>query len=662
MPTSRLGLVLALLALCAGAVAQPASAPDPAAQPKPASAATRAANAAVLAALPFANQQDFEDARRGFVAAPDSLRIPGGRTGVAWDLDSYRAFIQPGAPAPDTVNPSLWRNAQLNMLHGLFKVADRIWQVRGYDISNITFIAGDTGWIVFDPLTGGENARAALELVTRNLGRRPVVAVVYSRSHGDHYGGAPGVISRADAGSGKVAVIAPEGFLEHALSENVIAGNAMSRRAMYMYGMLLPRGPRGSVGSGLGVTTSGGQLGLIAPNRLIARTGEELVIDGVRMVFQLTPGTEAPAEMNTYFPQFRALWMAENATHTMHNVLTLRGAQVRDALRWSHYLDEAISLWGAVSDVVFQSHHWPVWDQPRVVQHLERQRDLYKYIHDQSVNLMNKGLTGPEIAESITLPPELANHWANRGYYGTLKHNSRAVYQRYMGWYDGNPSSLDDLPPRDAARKYVAYMGGGAAILPRARADFDRGEYRWVATALRHLVFAEPLNREARLLLADAYEQLGYQAEAGTWRNVYLQGAFELRNGLPRGPSLSSASPDTVRAMPPEAVFDYLAVRLNGSRAAGERIAINFDFSDSGQAIGVTIANGVLRHGARLASADATVTLTRPALAALQLRELSPQEAAQRGELRVDGDRSALARLLALMDDFPFWFPIAAPD
>ena len=650
----------AMLAAAVAATPGPAAAqPDPAAMPKPATAATRAANAAVLATLPFADRRDFDNARRGFIAAPASMRIAGGRTGTAWDLDSYRAFITPDAPAPDTVNPSLWRNAQLNMIHGLFQVSERIYQVRGFDLSNISFIAGDTGWIVIDPLTGAQNAKAALDLVTQHLGKRPIVAVIYSHSHGDHYGGAPGIIDRADALSGKVPVIAPEGFTEHAISENVIAGNAMSRRAMYMYGMLLPRGPRGSVGSGLGVTTSGGTLGLILPNRLIRKTGEELVIDGVRMVFQMTPGTEAPAEMNTWFPQLRALWMAENTTNTMHNILTLRGAQVRDALNWAKYIDESIRLYGTEAEVKFQSHHWPVWGRDNIFEYLSKQRDLYKYIHDQSVNMMNRGMTGTEIADAIALPPELANYWPNRGYYGTLRHNSRAVYQRYMGWYDGNPATLDELPPREAARRYVDYMGGSQAVLARARADFDRGDYRWVAMALRHVVFADPGNRAAQLLLADTLEQLGYQAEAGTWRSAYLQGAFELRNGVPGGPALSSASPDTVRAMPPELLFDYLAVRLNGPRAAGQRITINFDFSDLGTSHGLRVENGVLNHGLRLSGADATVTLSKATLDAIQLREMTPQEAAQRGELRVEGDRGALARLLGLLDEFPFWFPIA---
>ena len=469
---------------------------------KPASEATKAAQQAVLEALPFHDRQDFEDAQRGFIAKPETLTIKDANGKVVWDLESYKQFIGLDKPAPDSVNPSLWRNAQLNVQYGLFQVTDGIYQVRGYDLSNITFIQGKSGWIVFDPLLSSETAKAALDLVDQHLGKKPVVAVVYSHSHIDHFGGVRGIVDEADVQAGKVRIIAPEGFSEHAVSENVIAGNAMARRAIYMFGALLPRNAQSSVGSGLGLTASNGTFTLIHPTEVIRKTGQELTVDGVRMQFQLTPGTEAPVEMNTYFPDHKAMWMAENTTAVMHNILTLRGAQVRDALQWSKYIGETLALYGDKTEVRFQSHHWPQWGQAQIDDYLKKQRALYKYIHDQSVRLMNLGYTGEEIAEAIKLPPELEAFWQGRGYYGSLKHNAKAVYQRYMGWYDGNPANLDSLPPEAAARKYVAYMGGADAILARARADHARGEYRWVAEALKHVVFADPDNKPARACVA----------------------------------------------------------------------------------------------------------------------------------------------------------------
>lgn len=634
----------------------------PAAAQQSATEATRAANAAVLGSLPFADQQDFADARRGLIESPTPLTIPrDDGKGVAWTLEPHRAFITPDAPAPDTVNPSLWRNARLNMFAGLFEVTDGIYQVRGYDLSNITFIRGKTGWIVFDPLISAEPARAAYDLLSKHKGRHPVVAVVYSHSHVDHYGGVRGIVDEADVKAGRVQIIAPEGFLEHAISENVIAGNAMSRRAVYMFGTLLKPGPQGAVSAGLGVRSSSGAIGLIPPTREIRSTGEELVIDGVRMVFQLTPGTEAPAEMNTWFPDRRAMWMAENTTATMHNILTLRGALVRDAKVWAQYIDETIRLYGDQTDVVFQSHHWPRWGNARTRDYLEKQRDLYKFMHDQTVRLMNAGHTGPEIAEMLRLPPELEGFWAGRGHYGTLKHNSRAIYQRYMGWYDGNPANLNSLPPEPAARKYVEYMGGAEAILARARADHAKGEYRWVAEALKHVVFADPDNKSARALMADALEQMAYQAESGPWRSVYLQGASELRFGIPDLPPLATAPPDVVRALPPEMLFDVLSVRLNGERAAGKRLGLNLVFTDLGKSWGLGVQNAVLNHGPALARPDATVTLTKAILDDIQLGKTSfPAEVAA-GRVKVEGRPTAFAELFALLDTPPFWFPIVTP-
>ena len=636
---------------------------SPATQPKPATEATKAANRALASQLNFNDRQDFEDAARGLIARPDALTIRDAKGSVVWDMEQYKTYIGADKPAPDTVNASLWRNAQLNMNYGLFQVADRIFQVRGYDLSNITFIQGDTGWIVFDPLISAETAKAAFDLVTQHLGRRPVVAVVYSHSHVDHYGGVRGVVDEADVRSGKVPILAPQHFSEHAISENVIAGNAMSRRAIYMYGAMLARGPQGGVNAGLGQTTSTGTTGLIVPTRDIKSTGEEVAIDGVRMVFQMTPGTEAPAEMNTYFPQFRAMWMAENTTNTLHNVLTLRGALVRDPLKWASFLNETIDLYGPSTDVKFQAHHWPMWGNARVIDYWKKQRDLYKYQHDQALNLLNKGYTGIELSNMIKLPDELGKQWYNRNYYGTVRHNTRAIYQRYMGFYDANPTTLDQLPPADAANKYVEYMGGAPAILQKARIDFDNGEYRWVAEALKHVVFADPNNKEGKELLADAYEQMGYQAESGPWRSIYLQGAYELRNGVPQGGGVNTASPDTIRAMPPEMTFDYFAVRLNGEKAAGKKLVLDIDFTDLGQPYTLTIENGVLNHVRRAApNADAKVSLTKATLDRIQLGEITPEQAITSGEMKVEGRREAFADFLAMLDKFPFWFNIVTPN
>lgn len=628
---------------------------------KPATAATRAANAAVLNELPFNDRSDFEDAQRGLIAKPDTLTIRNAKGDVVWDLEAYKQYIGIDKPAPDTVNPSLWRNAQLNMQHGLFKVSDRIYQVRGFDLSNVTFVQGNSGWIVLDPLISEETAKAAHEFVTKHLGARPIVAVVYSHSHIDHYGGVRGVVNEADVKSGKVKIFAPQGFTEHAVSENVIAGNAMARRAVYMYGALLPRNARGGVNGGLGQTVSTGAAGLIVPTDIISKTGTEVTVDGVRMVFQMTPGTEAPAEMNTFFPQFKGMWMAENTTNTMHNILTLRGAQVRDALKWSSYLNETIDTYGKDVEFKFQAHHWPMWGNAKIIDYWKKQRDLYKYTHDQSVNLMNKGYTGEEISEMIKLPPELDKFWPNRGYYGTLRHNSRAVYQRYMGWYDGNPSDLNNLPPEMAAKKYVEYMGGEAAVLRRARADFDKGDYRWTAEALKHVVFANPDSKAGKDLLADSLEQLGYQAESGPWRSVYLMGAYELRNGVPKAGGTDVASPDTIKAMPPEMLFDYMSVRLNGPKAAGKKIALNLNFTDLQQQYGLAVENAVLNYGKPLPQADANITMSKATLDAIQLRQTTLENAIAKGDMKVEGRREALGEFLGLLDNFPFWFNIVTP-
>ena len=629
---------------------------------KQATPATQAANQKVQDSLPFSDRSDFENAQRGFIATPETLTIRDAKGNVVWDLEAYKAFIGLDKPAPDTVNPSLWRNAQLGMLNGLFKVTDGIYQVRGYDLSNITFVKTKSGWIVFDPLISPETAKAAYDLVSEQLGKRPIHAVVYSHSHVDHYGGVRGIVDEADVKSGKVKIIAPEGFSEHAVSENVIAGNAMGRRAVFMYGAVLPRNARGGVNGGLGMTTSSGSASLILPTLDITKTGQEVEIDGVKMVFQMTPGTEAPAEMNTWFPQFKALWMAENTTNTMHNVLTLRGAQVRDPLKWATYIDETIDLYGDEVEVKFQSHHWPQWGRDGIITYFGKQRDIYKYTHDQSVRLMNMGYNGEEISEMIKLPASLENEWSTRGYYGTLRHNSRAVYQRYMGWYNGNPSDLNNLPPEMVAPRYVKAMGGEAEAIRIGRESFEQSDYRWVAEMMKHVVFANPDNQEAKNLLADALEQLGYQAESGPWRSVYLEGAFELRNGVPQAGAPATATPDTIRAMSPDMLFDYFAVRLNPEKVEGKKYAINVVFIDIDETHGLRVENSVLNHGRKaVAGADATITLKKSVLDDIQLGTTTLDKAIANGNVKIDGDVAVVKDFMNSMDTFNFWFNVVTP-
>ncbi|MBY7904775.1 MBL fold metallo-hydrolase [Vibrio fluvialis] len=633
-----------------------------AADPKPATQATIDANNAVKQSLPFSDKKDFENAQKGLIAKQDVVTIKNDKGDVVWDLEQYKQYITLNNPAPDSVNPSLWRNAQLNMINGLFEVTDGIYQVRGYDLSNITFIKGNTGWIVFDPLISQETAKAALDFVNEKLGKRPVVAVVYSHSHIDHFGGVRGIVDEKDVKAGKVKIIASHGFTEHAVSENVIAGNAMGRRAIFMYGALLPRNKFGGVNGGLGQTTSTGIATLIEPTDIIEKTGDEMTVDGVKMVFQYTPGTEAPTEMNTWFPDKKALWMAENSTNTMHNILTLRGAQVRDALKWSGYLQETIEMWGGDVKVKFQSHHWPMWGNADIVEYFKKQRDIYKYTHDQTVRLMNQGYTGEEISEIIKLPKTLENNWSTRGYYGTLRHNSRAVYQRYMGWYDGNPSDLNNLPPTNAAVKYVEYMGGESAAIQKAQADFDKGNYRWVAEVLKHVVFANPQSKKGKELLADAYEQLGYQSESGPWRSVYLQGAYELRNGTPSAGGVQTASPDIIKNMPPEMLFDYLAVRILPEKAEGKKFAINLNFTDLDEKYTLYLEDSVLIHTKKQSDKpNVTLTLTKSVLDDVQLGNVTLEKAIANGDIQLKGDKEVFKDFVGMLDRFNFWFNIVTP-
>ena len=531
----------------------------------------------------------------------------------------------------------------------------------------MTIIEGKSGLIVVDPLVSMETASAAMALYRKNVGQRPVKAVIYSHSHVDHYGGVKGVVTEADVATGKVKVYAPHGFLEHAVSENVYAGTAMSRRAQYMYGALLPKSPSGQVGAGLGKTTSRGTVGLIAPTDLIGQSGqptEQLNIDGLQIEFQLTPGTEAPAEMNMYIPAYRALGAAENATHTLHNILTIRGAQVRDPSVWSNYLDDAVVRYGSKTDVLFAQHHWPTWGTAKVSAMLADQRDMYRYINDQTLRLINLGYTPLEIADELkTLPPALAKKWYNRDYYGSISHNVRAVYQRYMGFYDGNPANLNPLPPVEAATKYVKFMGGEDRVIAQARQSYEQGDYRWVAEVMKHVVFANPQSAAGKALLAQALEQMGYQTENGTWRNVMLMGASELRKGVPKG-AAGTATPDTIKAMPLEMYFDYLGIRLNGPKAAQSGdFKLNWVFSNPAETHVVTVRAGALTHRKGEAAPDATATLalTRATLDAITLGQTTFDKAMSDGSIRISGDRSAVTKLFADLDDFPIFFNIVTP-
>jgi alkyl sulfatase BDS1-like metallo-beta-lactamase superfamily hydrolase len=618
---------------------------------------TAAANRAVAMTLPLHDTRDFDDARRGFLATLDDTLVRATDGRVVWDLGAWGDL---SGDAPDTVHPSLWRQAQLNLVHGLFEVVPGVYQVRGLDLSNMTLVEGERGVVVIDPLISNETAAAALALYRSVRGDRPVTALVYTHSHVDHFGGARGVLP--DGQPGDIPIVAPEHFTEHAVSENVYAGTAMSRRATYMYGALLPKGPEGQVSAGLGLTTSVGTLSLVPPTVDVTRTGEELVLDGVRIVFQLTPGTEAPAEMNFHFPDLRLLCMAENATHNLHNVVTLRGAQVRDARSWSRFLDESLELFGAGTDVAFASHHWPTWGADEVVGWLSRQRDLYGYLHDQTLRLLNKGFTSAEIAEQVQLPPALDEAWDCRGYYGSVSHNVKAVYQRYMGWFDGNPAHLWPHPPEAAARRYVEYMGGADAVLERARRSFDEGDLRWVVEVVNHVLFADPANTEARELQALAFEQLGYGAENATWRNFYLMGARELRTGTTEI-AAGTNNVDLVTQLTVPQVFDAMAVRLDGPRAFGVELAINWTVTDTGEHHLLRVHNAVLTHLAGRHDDAAGLTVTLPRLALLQamvgLATLDDLVAA--GTASVEGDVGVLDRLRSLLDTTDPTFPIVTP-
>jgi len=631
-------------------------------QPQDATATTRQANNALYKKLPFADKTDFENAHKGFIAPLPQNMIKGEQGNVIWNPAKYD-FVKEGEKAPDTVNPSLWRQSQLINIGGLFKVTDGVYQIRNLDLSNMTIIEGEKGITVIDPLLSAEPAKEALDLYYANRGKKPVVAVVITHSHVDHYGGLRGVVDEADVKSGKVKIYAPEGFMKEAVSENIMAGNAMSRRASYMYGNLLKPDAKGQVGAGLGTTTSAGTVTLIPPTNYITHTGQQEVIDGLTYDFMMAPGSEAPSEMLWYVKEKKMIEAAEDVTHTLHNTYSLRGAKIRDPLAWSKYINAAIERWGADAEVIIAQHHWPTWGNENIVKLMKGQRDMYRYINDQTLRMANKGLTRDEIAAEFTLPESLEKQWASRGYYGSVSHDVKATYVFYLGWFDGNPATLDELPPEQAAKKFVEYMGGADAIMQKAKADYQQGNYRWVAQVTSKIVFADPQNAAARNLEADALEQLGYQAEAGTWRNFYLTGAQELRNGVKKLPTPNTASPDTVRAMTPEMFFDYLGVHINGVRAGNAKAVFKIDLGKDGGKYKLELENGVLNHtaNAQAKDADATITLDRTTLNDIILKKETLKQAMDKGDVKVSGDRAKLEEMLSYMDTFDFWFNIVTP-
>lgn len=657
MQTSVVVLLAALSLVTTQAMAKAPETPDAA---KAASLDTATANQAVLKQLPFAQRSEYDAARRGLVAAFEGEVLNAQGT-VVWNTHQYDFLKQD--QAPDSVNPSLWRMAQLNATAGLYQVAEGLYQVRGLDLANMTIIEGKDGLVIIDPLFATETAKAALTLYYQHRPRKPVVAVIYSHSHLDHFGGVRGVVDEADVKAGKVRIYAPDGFMEHAISENVLAGTAMLRRGTYQGGSTLPRGERGQLDAGLGKGVPvGGTISLIAPTDLITKPLETHDIAGVQVEFQLTPGTEAPSEMNLYLPQFKALGMAENAVMMMHNILTPRGAEVRDAKAWSRFLDDSLVRYGDKSEVMFVQHSWPTWGASAISTLLADQRDMYAFINDRTLHLLNQGLTPAEIADAVKrLPGDLDQKWYTRGYYGTLSFNTRAVYQRYLGFYDGNPANLDPLTPEQAGKQYVQALGGADKVLQLMQGAMQQGNYRWAVQLGNHLVFAEPDNQAARHAQADALEQLGYRSESATWRNMYLVGAMELRNGAPAQSNRAVA--DLVRAATPAMFLDLLAVRLDSDKAQGHDMTLDWNFDDLQQRFALTLRNGVLtyRENSSHAKPDVQVQMSKAVLDRINLRELDFATAIKQGDIKLQGDASRFTALLGMLGSFVPNFNIVTP-
>ena len=605
------------------------------------------------ATLPFEDQRDFEEAKKGFIAEPPYKQIMADAGHVAWDMGSYQWLL--GGKDFESINPSLQRQAVLNMAYGLYEVVPgHIYQVRGYDLANISFIKGDTGWIIFDPLTAKETARAALDFINEKLGKRPVVGVVYSHSHVDHFGGVRGVVDEADVASGKVMVIAPSGFMDAAIAENVFAGNAMSRRTQWQYAVLLQRNPFGHVDQAIGKNVANGNTGLIAPNRLVSEEFEEITLDGVKMVFQNAPDTEAPVEMNTYFPQFKALWSSEIITGTIHNIYTIRGAAVRNAINWSKEINEALYKFGQEAEVMFASHSWPRWGNERIQEVLRAQRDAYANLNNQALHYANLGVTINEIQNVYEVPKSLREQWAARSYHGDVQNNARAVINRFLGHYDGNPTNLIPLSPADSAPLYVEMMGGAEKILARGQQLYDEGAYLYATEILNKLVFAEPKNQAARRLLADTFEQLGYQAESTSVRNSFLQGAFELRNGLPGGVPPRSTGPDVIRAMSTEQWLDFVAISMDPKKAEGLKFTIDLVTPDNGEQYAVEMSNATLTtiKGFQAKNPDLTITVNRADLNGVMMGQTSFDDLIKAGKAKFDGDRTGFDQLRSILVPF----------
>ncbi len=614
-----------------------------------------AANAAVAKAADLSDPASFADARRGFIAAPKG-QVRDAEGVVVWDYDAF-AFVKGAAPA--TVNPSLWRQALLNNQIGLFKVSERIWQLRGFDLANITLIEGKTGWIVVDALTSRETAAAAMLFARQHIGDKPVSALIFTHSHIDHFGGALGIISAEEAKSRQLPVIAPAGFIEEATSENVLMGIAMGRRSMYMYGSRLPRDANGLIDTGLGKAVAFGSVGILPPTLLIKKAEQELLIDGLRFVFHNVGGSEAPAEFTFYLPELKAFGGAEMMSQTLHNLYTLRGAKVRDASKWAGFLDAALAQ-SADAEVLFNQHHWPVWGQARIRESIIKQRDTFSFIHDQTVRLMNAGLSASEIAEQLQLPDSLQSYLNNRGYYGTLSHNIKAVYQLYLGWFDAHPSNLDNLPPVDAAKRYVELAGGIDKIIAAAQKAFDAGEFRWSAELLKHAVYAEPKNKTASELLARSFEQMGYMAESAPWRNFYLSGALELRKGPPDKGLSREKMLDMLQHTPIERFLEAMAASLNGPKAAGLNLKINLIFSDLGESYVLQIENAVLhfRQAPEASDANASLTLTKAFFLRMMTGSAGAKDLLLSDQTRIEGSRIDLGRFFSLLDNAPGNFPL----
>jgi alkyl sulfatase BDS1-like metallo-beta-lactamase superfamily hydrolase len=626
---------------------------------KPPSKFTIELQQGVRATLPFEDQRDFEEAKKGFIAAPPYKQIKAEAGHVAWDMGSYEFLLKD--EKFDSIHPSLQRQAVLNMAYGLYEVVPgKIYQVRGFDLANFTLIRGDTGWIVFDPLTAKETAKAALEFANEKLGARPVVAVVYSHSHGDHFGGVRGVVEEADVRSGKVKVIAPVGFMDHAVAENVMAGNAMTRRMFYQYGVLLPRSPFGHVDQSIGKNTAAGDTGLIEPNVVVEKPFETMTVDGVEMVFQNTPGTEAPAEMNTWFPQMKAFWAAENITGTIHNIYTLRGALVRDALQWSKQINEAIYRFGMEAEVMFASHSWPRWGNERILKVMRAQRDAYAHLNNHVLHLANQGVTINQIHNLYKQPQSLQKQWAAHSYHGSEAHNSRGVINRYLGYWDANPATLIPLSPDESAPLYVEMMGGAERIVSKGRELYEQGKYLHAQEILNKLLYAEPKNQSATDLLADVWEQIGYQQESASVRNSFLAGAYELRSGIPAGASPKGTGPDMIRAMTTGLWLDFLGVRMQSEKVEGHHFIVNFVTPDNGEKYVIELSNGTLTNikGQQAKNAALTITVNRSDLEQIMMGKTTFDDLIAAGKAKFDGDRKPFDLLKASLVQFDMGFEI----